>query len=160
MESSLLSADQLMDIAYASYLLANHGAGTGRGARLDLLTPEASTSGSGGDAYVDRPALPLVMHGVHASGAAPMHSVAHPALDIAPIHAASLLLQRGVRTLPIGWLTRPRPLVDRLLLWMSRRPSLRQHQPRYPTSARQVLLSLHHPQLNLHLLTRLQHHLH
>jgi hypothetical protein len=116
---------QLMDIAYASYLLANHGAGTGRGARLELLTPEASTSGSGGDAYVDRPALPLVMHGVHASGAAPMHSVAHPALDIAPIHAASLLLQRGVRTLPIGRPTRPRPLVDRLLLWMSRRPSLR-----------------------------------
>jgi hypothetical protein len=91
MESSLLSANQFVDIAYAPYLLANHGAGTGRGARLELLTSEASPSGSGGDAYVDRPALPPVMHGVHASGATPMHSVAHPALDIVPMHGASPL---------------------------------------------------------------------
>jgi histone deacetylase 1/2 len=40
MESSLLSADQFMDTAYTPYLLANHGAGTGRGARLELLTPD------------------------------------------------------------------------------------------------------------------------
>jgi hypothetical protein len=66
MESSLLSADQFMDTAYAPSLLANHGAGVGRGARLELLTPEAPTA-------------PLVhvdpMHGV-ASGPVPMHGSA------------------------------------------------------------------------------------
>jgi hypothetical protein len=67
-ESSLLSANQFMDIAYASSLLANHGAGTGCGAHLELLTPKAEPSGSGDDAYVDRPVLPPVMHGVYAFG--------------------------------------------------------------------------------------------
>jgi hypothetical protein len=44
MESSLLSANQFMDIAYAPSLLANHGAGTGCGTRLELLMPETATS--------------------------------------------------------------------------------------------------------------------
>ena len=36
-ESSLLSADRFMDTAYAPSLLANYDAGTGRGARLEIL---------------------------------------------------------------------------------------------------------------------------
>jgi hypothetical protein len=65
-ESSLLLADQFMDTAYAPSLLANHGAGVGRGARLELLTPEASTAPP---VHVDP------VHGV-ASGPMPMHGSA------------------------------------------------------------------------------------
>jgi hypothetical protein len=65
-ESSLLLADQFMDTAYAPSLLANHGAGVGRGACLELLTPEAPTAPS---VHVD------LVHGV-ALGPVPMHGSA------------------------------------------------------------------------------------
>jgi hypothetical protein len=65
-ESSLLSADQFMDTTYAPSLLANHGAGVGRGARLELLTPEAPSAPS---VHVDH------VHGV-ASGPVLMHGSA------------------------------------------------------------------------------------
>jgi hypothetical protein len=37
MHSSSIASDQFDDAAYSSVLLSNHGAGTGRGARLELL---------------------------------------------------------------------------------------------------------------------------
>jgi hypothetical protein len=41
-ESSLLSADHLMDVAHSMPLLADHGAGIGRGSRLEVLAPSSS----------------------------------------------------------------------------------------------------------------------
>jgi hypothetical protein len=72
MESSLLSADQFMDTTYAPSLLANHGAGVGRGARLELLTPEAHHAPP---MHIDH------VHGV-ASGPVPMHG--SPAYEPSP----------------------------------------------------------------------------
>jgi hypothetical protein len=59
MESSLLPADQFMDIAYAPSLLVNHGAGIGRGTQLEILTPEdaAPSKNSGSSLHVDHAPL-------------------------------------------------------------------------------------------------------
>ena len=75
-ESSLLSADQLMDVAHSLPLLANHGAGTGRGARLDVLIPAHAP------VYVDQ--QPQVVHGSY-SGSAPVH-MHGSASGSAPMH--------------------------------------------------------------------------
>ena len=53
-ESSLLSDDQFMDVAHSLPLLADHGAGTGRGTRLEVLIPTPAP------AYVDH--QPQVVH--------------------------------------------------------------------------------------------------
>ena len=59
LHSSSVASDQFDDVAYSPLLLPNHGAGTGRGARLELLedSPSSSSSSSG---HVDRPML----HGI------------------------------------------------------------------------------------------------
>jgi hypothetical protein len=82
-ESSLLSADHFMDTAYAPSLLANHGAGTGRGARLELLSEDPPL-------HVD----PQPMHGLHgvpaaASGSAPVHGVESSAAMRPPVADSS-----------------------------------------------------------------------
>jgi hypothetical protein len=74
MESFLLSADQFMDTAYAPSFLANHGAGVGRGDRLELLTPEAHDAPP---VHVDH------MYGV-ASGPVPLHGFPAPPPGVAP----------------------------------------------------------------------------
>jgi histone deacetylase 1/2 len=78
-ESSLLTADQFMDTASAPSLLANHGAGTCRAARLEVLTPEAAMPAAirDPDDHVDPPAPVHGLHGV-ASGFPPLGS-AEPA---------------------------------------------------------------------------------
>jgi histone deacetylase 1/2 len=84
-ESSLLSADQFMDTAYAPSLLANHGAGVGRAARLEILDPVDTVHGD--------PTSPMDVHGLHdlpgvpgaVSGFVPMQ--AEPALVPAPSHS-------------------------------------------------------------------------
>jgi hypothetical protein len=72
MESSLLLADQFMDIAYAPSLLVNHGAGTGRGTQLEILTPEdaAPSENFGSPLHVDHAPL----HGLP-SGSVPLHGL-------------------------------------------------------------------------------------
>jgi hypothetical protein len=74
-----------MDTAYAPSLLANHGAGTCRGARLELLTPEATPLHEHGGDHVDRSAVSPPLHGVHgsSSGVGPVHGAALP---LAPPH--------------------------------------------------------------------------
>jgi hypothetical protein len=86
-ESSLLTADQFMDTAYAPSLLSNHGAGTGRGARLELLTPEVEHTPEA--VHVDRPVPLAPVHG-STSGFVPMHGLADPAslVRLAPVGLA------------------------------------------------------------------------
>jgi hypothetical protein len=86
-ESSLLTADQFMDTAYALSLLSNHGAGTGHGAHLELLTPEAKHSPEVD--HVDRRVPLALMHG-SALGFVPMHGVADLAslVQLAPVGSA------------------------------------------------------------------------
>ena len=59
LHSSSVASDQFDDVAYSPLLLPNHGAGTGRGARLELLEDSPSSSSSSGG-HVDRPML----HGI------------------------------------------------------------------------------------------------
>ena len=70
-ESSPVSVDQFADVAYSPLLLPNHGAGTGRGARLKLLVdsapPDASTSAH--DDRVDH--HPMQTHAWTESAASP-----------------------------------------------------------------------------------------
>ena len=51
---SCISPDQLEDVAYSPVLLPNHGAGTGRGARLELLAEQESPGPASDDCDVDR----------------------------------------------------------------------------------------------------------
>ena len=79
-ETSLLRSDQFVDAAYTPVLLADHGAGTGRGARLELLVAESSTPPPRVDVdHVDRQ-LPLHGLGVPAHAA---DSAAGPATSSA-----------------------------------------------------------------------------
>ena len=70
-ESSPVSIDQFADVAYSPLLLPNSGAGTGRGARLELLEdsapPDASTSAH--DDRVDH--YPMQTHAWTESAASP-----------------------------------------------------------------------------------------
>jgi hypothetical protein len=52
--TSIISPDQLEDVAYSPVLLPNHGAGTGRGARLELLHASESPASAPVDCNVDR----------------------------------------------------------------------------------------------------------
>jgi hypothetical protein len=69
-ESSLLSADHFMDVANASPLLANHGAGIERGSRLEVLTPPSVPS------YVDHQRIHL--HGSASGCSEPCNVAAAP----------------------------------------------------------------------------------
>jgi hypothetical protein len=65
--TSPLPSDQFVDSAHAPLLLANHGAGTGRGARLELLNEEPVDQPDVDQADVDQDDVDL--HGSHASPA-------------------------------------------------------------------------------------------
>jgi hypothetical protein len=87
-ESSLLSNDQFMDVAYASPLLGHHGAGIECDARLEVLIPAPALVPTHVD--VDHADLDLQRMHVSSSGSQPMHEPAlgsMPAASIPPLHA-------------------------------------------------------------------------
>jgi hypothetical protein len=71
LHSSSIASDQFDDVAYSPVLLPNHGAGTGRGARLEILEATEPPLDTPPASHVDRP-----VHG--------MGSRAHAHWDSAP----------------------------------------------------------------------------
>ena len=70
MHSSSIVSDQFDDVAYSPVLLPNHGAGTGRGARLEILEASEPPSLASSDVHVD-PSVHL--HGLgHRAHARPL----------------------------------------------------------------------------------------
>jgi hypothetical protein len=66
LHSSSIASDQFDDVAYSPVLLPNHGAGTGRGARLEIL--EAT------EPPLDTPLPPTSIGPCMAWGRVPMHT--------------------------------------------------------------------------------------
>ena len=133
MHSSPLMLGQFEDVAYSPVLLPNHGAGVGRGARLELLSDTTPV------AHVDRS---VHMHAPvvdPASGAVPVHATG-PALvsDTGPVSSEDRPRQsgRGPCRMKRGPPHR-RPLWDgfsglRLRQRLHVRPRLRHHPPVHP----------------------------
>ena len=84
MHSSSIASDQFDDVAYSHILLPNHGAGTRRGARLEILEALSPPSLASSAAHVDH-AEPLhgLGHRAHA------RSADHPAMPLASVPLVS-----------------------------------------------------------------------
>jgi hypothetical protein len=119
-----------MDTTYAPSLLANHGAGKGRGARLELLTPDAAPLHEHGGDHVDRPTVSPSLHGVHgsSSGVGPVHGAALP---LAPSSVPAIVARS--QTLLVDTLMHLRPR-----LRTGQLPSHRLPRVRHPVLAGMV----------------------